>query len=387
MKNRLRARRVRAGDRRCRALPARRQVRAYKISKRFDCDISALCAGLVDRAGRRHGRGRCAWPSAAWRRSSSARRRPRPRCSARPGRKRQRDAAQAALAEDFTPLSDMRASAGLPAAGGAEPAAALLARDAHERSAAVQRHQRVRQHDAAARRPEMNKPHRHLPALLKRRPCARRAGRHQPAARVGAPARGRRGRLHRRPARAGRHAALRAGPVAGGARHARWASTLDGLRALPGVVAVLTAADIPGPNDCGSIVHDDPILAEGELRYLGQPVFAVIATTRDAARRAAAQAKDVLQIEPLPPVLTPQDAHAQGPVRAAADAPARAATHAQAPSPRRRTGSRARSTSAARSSSTSRARSATRSRRRTTACWCTARRSTPARCSTWWRMR
>jgi xanthine dehydrogenase large subunit len=33
----------------------------------------------------------------------------------------------------------------------------------------------------------------------------------------------------------------------------------------PGVVAVLTAEDIPGPNDCGPIVHDDPILAEASF--------------------------------------------------------------------------------------------------------------------------
>jgi xanthine dehydrogenase large subunit len=77
-------------------------------------------------------------------------------------------------------------------------------------------------------------------------------------------------------------------------------------------VAVLTAADIPGVNDCGSIVHDDPILADGELRYLGQPVFAVIATTRDAARRAAALAKKVISCDEKPPVLTPKDAHAKG---------------------------------------------------------------------------
>jgi xanthine dehydrogenase large subunit len=80
---------------------------------------------------------------------------------------------------------------------------------------------------------------------------------------------------------------------------------------MPGVVAVLTAADIPGPNDCGSIVHDDPILSDGELRYLGQPVFAVIARTREQARRAAAKAKQVLKVEPCPPVLTPQQAHAK----------------------------------------------------------------------------
>jgi xanthine dehydrogenase large subunit len=61
--------------------------------------------------------------------------------------------------------------------------------------------------------------------------------------------------------------------------------------AAPGVVAVLSAADIPGPNDCGPIVHDEPILAEGKVQYLGQPVFAVIAETRELARRAAAKAR------------------------------------------------------------------------------------------------
>ncbi len=80
------------------------------------------------------------------------------------------------------------------------------------------------------------------------------------------------------------------------------------------MVAVYTAADIPGPNDCGPIVHDDPILApvgaDGLVRYVGQPVFAIIATQRDAARRAAALAKQVLQIDALPPVLTALDAHA-----------------------------------------------------------------------------
>ena len=115
------------------------------------------------------------------------------------------------------------------------------------------------------------------------------------------------------------HCALGLSPVASGRLVA---SALEVIRALPGVVAVLSAADIPGPNDCGSIVHDDPILCDfrkhgdgsswGAIRYLGQPVFAVIARTRDAARRAAAKAKDVLTIEPAPPVLTPQQAHERG---------------------------------------------------------------------------
>jgi len=115
------------------------------------------------------------------------------------------------------------------------------------------------------------------------------------------------------------HCALGLSPVAKGRLTA---SALDTIRALPGVVAVISADDIPGTNDCGSIVHDDPILCPivehddgaswGEIRYLGQPVFAVIAETRDAARRAAAKAKDVLTISAEPPVLTPQQAHAKG---------------------------------------------------------------------------
>ncbi|HZV93959.1 MAG TPA: xanthine dehydrogenase molybdopterin binding subunit, partial [Caldimonas sp.] len=103
------------------------------------------------------------------------------------------------------------------------------------------------------------------------------------------------------------HAALGLSPVA----HGRIvALDLAGIAALPGVVAVLTARDIPGPNDCGAVVHDDPILADGIVHYVGQPVFAVIATDRLAARRAAAEAKSALRIEPLPALLTPVEAHA-----------------------------------------------------------------------------
>ena len=109
------------------------------------------------------------------------------------------------------------------------------------------------------------------------------------------------------------HCALGLSPAANGRVTA---ISLDAIRAMPGVVAVITADDIPGTNDCGSIIHDDPILLSvkdgGEIRYLGQPVFAVIARTRDAARRAAAKAKDALTIDAQPPVITPQDAHARG---------------------------------------------------------------------------
>lgn len=105
------------------------------------------------------------------------------------------------------------------------------------------------------------------------------------------------------------HCALGLAPVAAGRL---LGMDLDTVRAMPGVVRVFTAADIPGANDWGSIVHDDPILCDGEIRYLGQPVFAVVARTREQARRAAALARQALRVEAAPPVLTPREAHARG---------------------------------------------------------------------------
>jgi xanthine dehydrogenase large subunit len=81
---------------------------------------------------------------------------------------------------------------------------------------------------------------------------------------------------------------------------------LDAVRASRGVVAVYTARDIPGVNDCGPIIHDDPILADGLVQYVGQPVFVVVADTHDNARRAAK--KGVITYEELPAILTPQAA-------------------------------------------------------------------------------
>ena len=105
------------------------------------------------------------------------------------------------------------------------------------------------------------------------------------------------------------HCALGLAPVAAGRL---LGADLEPVRAMPGVVRVLTAADIPGSNNWGSIVHDDPILCDGEIRYLGQPVFAVVAETREQARRAAALAKQVLRVEAVTPVLTAREAHALG---------------------------------------------------------------------------
>jgi xanthine dehydrogenase large subunit len=66
----------------------------------------------------------------------------------------------------------------------------------------------------------------------------------------------------------------------------------DAVAASPGVVGILTAADIPGENDVSPAhKHDDPVFATGTVEFHGQPIFAVIAETREEARRAAARVK------------------------------------------------------------------------------------------------
>ena len=81
---------------------------------------------------------------------------------------------------------------------------------------------------------------------------------------------------------------------------------LDAVKSSPGVVAVYTAKDIPGTNDCGPIVHDDPILSECLVQYVGQPIFVVVADSHDNARRAVRKAD--ISYEVLPAILTPQAA-------------------------------------------------------------------------------
>jgi xanthine dehydrogenase large subunit len=89
--------------------------------------------------------------------------------------------------------------------------------------------------------------------------------------------------------------------------HARIvAMDLDAVRNAPGVVAVIVAGDIPGENNFGPVVKDDPILADGVVHYVGQPVFLVVAETVDAARRAARSAR--IEYADLPAILTIEDA-------------------------------------------------------------------------------
>jgi xanthine dehydrogenase large subunit len=85
----------------------------------------------------------------------------------------------------------------------------------------------------------------------------------------------------------------------------------------PGVVAVLTAEDVPGVNDTGVARRDEPLFPE-EVMYWGQAVAWVLGETEEAAREGAERVE--VTYEPLPAILTIQEAIASesflaGPLR------------------------------------------------------------------------
>ena len=84
---------------------------------------------------------------------------------------------------------------------------------------------------------------------------------------------------------------------------------LSAVKAAEGVVAVITVEDVPGHTDIGPVFPGDPVLAIGQVDYIGQPIFAVAATSHDLARRAVKLAK--IEYEELTAVLTVKDALAK----------------------------------------------------------------------------
>jgi xanthine dehydrogenase large subunit len=77
-----------------------------------------------------------------------------------------------------------------------------------------------------------------------------------------------------------------------------------------GVVAVLTARDVPGENQIGAIIPDEPLFAEGDVDCVGQCVALVVAKTALAARAAAKLVG--IDVVPHAPVFDPRVAHARG---------------------------------------------------------------------------
>ena len=80
-------------------------------------------------------------------------------------------------------------------------------------------------------------------------------------------------------------------------------------RATEGVVAVFTASDVPNQEAFGPIFHDEPFLPDSEVRYLGQPVVVIAATTPDSL--AAAQRCITVEVEESPAILDIDSAESQ----------------------------------------------------------------------------
>ncbi len=85
---------------------------------------------------------------------------------------------------------------------------------------------------------------------------------------------------------------------------------LSEATAVPGVVKIITYKDIPGENQIGGIIPDEPLLAEEEVHFNGQPIALVIAQSETIAQAAAHKIK--VDITPLPVITDPRDAFAQG---------------------------------------------------------------------------
>jgi CO/xanthine dehydrogenase Mo-binding subunit/aerobic-type carbon monoxide dehydrogenase small subunit (CoxS/CutS family) len=93
--------------------------------------------------------------------------------------------------------------------------------------------------------------------------------------------------------------------------HARIVSIdTSAAEAMPGVEGVITSADVPGEDGFGVFVHDQPVMARGKVRYVGEAVAAVAAEDELTAKRAVAAIKVVY--EPLSAVFDAFEAMGEG---------------------------------------------------------------------------
>ncbi len=75
---------------------------------------------------------------------------------------------------------------------------------------------------------------------------------------------------------------------------------------IPGIIAILTSHDIPGENQIGTLLRDEPLLPENEVNYIGQPVAIVVGISLQACKDAI-KAIDVVY-QPLKPIITIEEA-------------------------------------------------------------------------------
>jgi CO/xanthine dehydrogenase Mo-binding subunit len=102
-----------------------------------------------------------------------------------------------------------------------------------------------------------------------------------------------------------------AGAARAGVPHGRLLSLdISAALAVPGVLTVLTAKDVPGPNRHGIIHKDMPVLVDDVVRYSGDALALILAETREALKLAIPLVRAV--IDPLPAVFDPESAMAEG---------------------------------------------------------------------------
>lgn len=103
------------------------------------------------------------------------------------------------------------------------------------------------------------------------------------------------------------HGALFSSPIAHGKLCSVDCSAAEGM---DGVQRVFLAADVPGENQIGAIVPDEPLFADGEVHHVGQVIALVVADTPEIAR--AARDRISAEIEELEPIVCPRDAQRRG---------------------------------------------------------------------------
>nr|VFK20863.1 MAG: Molybdopterin-binding domain of aldehyde dehydrogenase [Candidatus Kentron sp. LFY] len=77
-----------------------------------------------------------------------------------------------------------------------------------------------------------------------------------------------------------------------------------------GIHGTFTTEDIPGENQIGNIIPDEPLLATGEVVYVGQPIAIVVGESAGIAR--AAMRAITMEYRERPAIFDPREAHAQG---------------------------------------------------------------------------
>jgi xanthine dehydrogenase large subunit len=103
------------------------------------------------------------------------------------------------------------------------------------------------------------------------------------------------------------HAAVLSSPIAHGKIVALNSNVAE---KMPGVIAILSADHIPGENQIGNIILDEPLLADEEVHYVGQPIAIVVSENAEISRTAVKAIH--CEFEEYPAVFDAREAFAQG---------------------------------------------------------------------------